>query len=91
MAVDTIGTPVLRKEDPRFNTRTGSYLDDVKLSNVAHAAILRSPYAQARIRGIGEWRHRPDSASPTQAARDNGWSRHQQGGVTCRRSCKLLR
>ena len=52
MAVDTIGTPLKRKEDPRFITGAGSYLDDVKLSNVAHAAILRSPYAHARIRGI---------------------------------------
>ncbi|MFN8619417.1 MAG: xanthine dehydrogenase family protein molybdopterin-binding subunit [Chloroflexota bacterium] len=52
MAVDTIGTPLKRKEDPRFITGTGSYLDDVKLTNVAHAAILRSPYAHARIRGI---------------------------------------
>ena len=52
MAVDTIGTPLKRKEDPRFITGAGSYLDDVKLSNIAHAAILRSPYAHARIRGI---------------------------------------
>ena len=52
MAIDTLGTPLKRKEDPRFITGTGSYLDDVKLSNVAHAAILRSPYAHARIRGI---------------------------------------
>ncbi len=52
MAVDTIGTPLKRKEDPRFITGSGSYLDDVKLTNLAHAAILRSPYAHARIRGI---------------------------------------
>jgi carbon-monoxide dehydrogenase large subunit len=52
MAIDTLGTPLKRKEDPRFITGTGSYLDDVKLNNVAHAAILRSPYAHARIRGI---------------------------------------
>ena len=52
MALDTIGTPLKRKEDPRFTTGAGSYLDDVKLGNVAHAAILRSPYAHARIRGI---------------------------------------
>ncbi len=52
MAVDTIGTPLKRKEDPRFITGTGSFLDDVRLGDVAHAAILRSPYAHARIRGI---------------------------------------
>jgi carbon-monoxide dehydrogenase large subunit len=55
MAVDTmgaVGTPLKRKEDPRFVTGTGTYLDDVKLTNLAHAAILRSPYAHARIRAI---------------------------------------
>jgi carbon-monoxide dehydrogenase large subunit len=47
-----IGTSLRRKEDPRFITGTGTYLDDVQLANVAHAAILRSPYAHARIRSI---------------------------------------
>ena len=47
-----IGTPLRRKEDPRFITGTGTYLDDVQLANVAHAAILRSPYAHARIRSV---------------------------------------
>jgi carbon-monoxide dehydrogenase large subunit len=52
MAFDTIGSPLKRKEDPRFITGTGSYLDDVALPNLAHAAILRSPYAHARLRGL---------------------------------------
>ncbi len=47
-----IGTPLRRKEDPRFITGTGTYLDDVQIANVAHAAILRSPYAHARIRSV---------------------------------------
>ncbi len=47
-----IGTPLRRKEDPRFITGTGTYLDDVQLADLAHAAILRSPYAHARIRSI---------------------------------------
>ncbi len=47
-----VGTPLRRKEDPRFITGTGTYLDDVQVTNLAHAAILRSPYAHARIRSI---------------------------------------
>ncbi len=55
MAIATpgpVGTPLKRKEDPRFITGRGSYLDDVKLPGMAYAAILRSPYAHARIRSI---------------------------------------
>src|SRR6187397_2849683 len=55
MAVSSTGalrTPLRRKEDPRFITGTGTYLDDVQVAGLAHAAILRSPYAHARIRSI---------------------------------------
>jgi aerobic carbon-monoxide dehydrogenase large subunit len=52
MAVDTLGTRLKRKEDPRFITGTGNYLDDIRLPGMIHAAILRSPYAHARIRSI---------------------------------------
>jgi carbon-monoxide dehydrogenase large subunit len=47
-----IGTSVKRKEDPRLITGAGQYLDDIKLPGMAHVAILRSPHAHARIRGI---------------------------------------
>src|SRR5690242_20098492 len=47
-----VGAAIKRKEDPRFITGRGSYLDDVKLPGMAHAAVLRSPYAHARIRSI---------------------------------------
>jgi carbon-monoxide dehydrogenase large subunit len=49
MAATALGTPLKRKEDPRFITGTGTYLDDVRITGAAHAAILRSPYAHARI------------------------------------------
>jgi aerobic carbon-monoxide dehydrogenase large subunit len=53
MAVATpFGSPLKRKEDPRFITGGGSYLDDIKLPGMTYAAILRSPYAHARIRSI---------------------------------------
>ncbi|MBI3747827.1 MAG: molybdopterin-dependent oxidoreductase [Chloroflexi bacterium] len=52
MAIDMLGSPVKRTEDPRFITGKGRYLDDIKLQNMAHMAILRSPYAHANIRSI---------------------------------------
>ncbi|MFQ5950464.1 MAG: xanthine dehydrogenase family protein molybdopterin-binding subunit, partial [Candidatus Geothermarchaeales archaeon] len=41
-----------RKEDIRFITGRGEYLDDIKLEGMLHMAILRSPYSHARILGI---------------------------------------
>ena len=52
MAVDTLGTPVKRREDLRFITGQGRYLDDLKLPGMTYLAILRSPYAHANIRSI---------------------------------------
>ena len=49
---DVLGAPVKRVEDPRFITGKGRYLDDIKLTGMAHLAILRSPYAHANIRSI---------------------------------------
>jgi carbon-monoxide dehydrogenase large subunit len=43
------GQPLRRKEDPRLLTGYGRFVDDVKLPRMLHAAILRSPYAHARI------------------------------------------
>jgi aerobic carbon-monoxide dehydrogenase large subunit len=47
-----VGRPLKRREDPRLITGAGSYLDDVKLPGLAHAALLRSPYAHAKIGSI---------------------------------------
>src|SRR5579884_2835718 len=47
-----VGESIKRKEDPRLITGNGQYLDDVKLPNMAHAAILHSPHAHARIISI---------------------------------------
>jgi carbon-monoxide dehydrogenase large subunit len=48
----TIGQPLRRKEDLRLVRGNGRYSDDVSLPGQAYAAILRSPHAHARIRGI---------------------------------------
>src|SRR3978361_14821 len=41
-----------RKEDARFIRGLGDYTDDVRLPGMLHSAILRSPYAHARINSI---------------------------------------
>jgi aerobic carbon-monoxide dehydrogenase large subunit len=44
-----IGLSVKRREDRRFLTGRGRYVDDLRLPDLLHAAIVRSPYAHARI------------------------------------------
>ena len=41
-----------RKEDARFIRGKGRYLDDIRLPGMVHGAMLRSPYAHARIVSI---------------------------------------
>ncbi len=41
-----------RKEDARFLRGQGHYVDDVTMPGMLHSAILRSPYAHARIASI---------------------------------------
>jgi carbon-monoxide dehydrogenase large subunit len=47
-----VGQSVRRVEDPRLVQGLGRYSDDVSLAHEAHAAIVRSPHAHARVVGI---------------------------------------
>jgi carbon-monoxide dehydrogenase large subunit len=47
-----MGVARKRKEDARFIRGQGSYVDDIKLPGMLFGAIVRSPYAHARIRSI---------------------------------------
>jgi aerobic carbon-monoxide dehydrogenase large subunit len=47
-----LGTSMLRREDARFVRGQGTYIDDIKLPGMLFGAIVRSPYAHARITGI---------------------------------------
>ncbi len=47
-----IGHSVKRQEDDRFIQGAGTYVDDVVLPNMAHMAILGSPFAHAEIKSI---------------------------------------
>jgi len=46
------GQSVRRFEDPRLLTGQGSYVDDIKLPGLLHAAVLRSLHAHANVRSI---------------------------------------
>lgn len=47
-----IGQAIKRREDPRLITGEAKYLDDLQLPGMLHAAILRSPFAHAKIKSI---------------------------------------
>ena len=47
-----IGDAPKRREDLRFITGRGGYLDDIAIDGLVHAVVLRSPHAHAQIRGI---------------------------------------
>jgi carbon-monoxide dehydrogenase large subunit len=52
MAKNVFGSPVKRREDPRLLTGQAMYTDDFTLPGMAHMAVVRSPYAHARIKAI---------------------------------------
>src|SRR5207249_2424604 len=57
MAIETplkgfIGESIKRKEDDRFIRGKGNYIDDIHLPGMLHMAILRSPYAHAKLKSI---------------------------------------
>src|SRR5881296_1903958 len=52
MATRRFGARVQRTEDPRLLRGKGSYVDDIDLPDMLHAAVLRSPHARARIVNI---------------------------------------
>ncbi len=47
-----IGKAIKRREDPRLIQGSASFLDDVVLPGMVHAAFVRSPHAHARIGSI---------------------------------------
>ena len=52
MTTRIFSSGIRRREDPRLITGTATYTDDIQLPGMAHAAILRSPHAHARIKSI---------------------------------------
>ncbi len=52
MTTRIFGSGIRRREDPRLITGQASYTDDIRLYGMAHAAILRSLHAHARITNV---------------------------------------
>jgi aerobic carbon-monoxide dehydrogenase large subunit len=50
--LEGIGCSRKRREDPRFIQGKGTYVDDVKMPGMTFGAMVRSPYAHARIKRI---------------------------------------
>ncbi len=48
-----VGKAMKRKEDPRLIQGLAHYVDDIPLRGMLHAAVVRSPYAHARLGKIG--------------------------------------
>jgi carbon-monoxide dehydrogenase large subunit len=47
-----IGAPVKRKEDLKLLTGQARYIDDIQVPGMLWMAVVRSPYAHARINGV---------------------------------------
>jgi carbon-monoxide dehydrogenase large subunit len=52
MSTRIFGSAIKRREDPRLITGQGKFTDDLTLPSLAHAAVVRSPYAHAKIKKI---------------------------------------
>jgi carbon-monoxide dehydrogenase large subunit len=52
MGIEGVGARVARKEDKRFITGAGRYVDDMVVPGMKHAVFVRSPHAHAQIRKI---------------------------------------
>jgi aerobic carbon-monoxide dehydrogenase large subunit len=50
--IRVLGTRLLRKEDPALLTGEAKYTADLNLPGALHLAVLRSPYAHARILSV---------------------------------------
>src|SRR6201985_3834154 len=52
MGIEGVGARVARKEDRRFITGKGRYVDDIKIVGMPHAHFIRSPHAHAKVKSI---------------------------------------
>src|SRR6202012_1598227 len=52
MGIEGIGARAVRKEDKRFITGKGRYVDGIRLHGMTYPAFVRSPHAHAKVKGI---------------------------------------
>ncbi|MEJ0003969.1 MAG: hypothetical protein WDN30_10945 [Pararobbsia sp.] len=55
-ALEGMGCSRKRREDPRFIQGKGTYVDDVRMPGMLFGAMVRSPYAHARVLKIDKTR-----------------------------------
>ena len=48
-ALKALAHGCVRKEDRRFITGKGRYVDDIRLHGMTYAAFVRSPHAHAKV------------------------------------------
>jgi carbon-monoxide dehydrogenase large subunit len=51
-----VGQPLRRREDVKFVTGRGCYVDDISFPDVLYLAFVRSPHAHARVKSISHER-----------------------------------
>ncbi|HZT38789.1 MAG TPA: xanthine dehydrogenase family protein molybdopterin-binding subunit [Bryobacteraceae bacterium] len=83
-----IGKRIKRREDPRLITGTATYVDDIQMPGMHHAAIVRSPHAAAKILGINV---KPALDLPGVVAVFTGEDTKDVGPVPCGASLPGLR
>ena len=71
-----LGQPLPRKEDFRFLTGAGRYLDDIEIARALQASFVRSPHAHARIRliDLSRAQRAPGVTAVVSAAEVNQWT-----------------
>src|SRR5258708_5683916 len=75
-----VGKRIRRREDPRLITGTATYVEAIEMPGMLHAAIVRSPYAAAKIRSINT---KAAAAAPGVVAVFTGEDTSKVGPVPC--------
>src|SRR3954468_21917848 len=75
-----VGKRIRRREDPRLITGTATYVEDIKMPDMRHAVVVRSPHGAANIRSVNTSRA---AALPGVVAVFTGEDTANVGGVVC--------
>src|SRR4026209_2308783 len=82
MSETGIGARVKRKEDHRFITGKGRYVDDINLKNQTYAYFVRSPHAHAAIKSIKVPKWKPEDGVVAVFTGEHV-AEDKIGGLTC--------
>ena len=77
-----IGTPIKRREDQRFLTGKGNYVDDVNRPGQTHAWILRSSVAHANIKSV-DTSKAENAPGVVKILTGSDWTADEVGGLPC--------